>query len=378
MFTLQRFAETLAATLPPDLSRPHRLCLALSGGLDSTALLEALVRCQRGGGRNLALRAIHVDHGLHADAALWSQACVDLARRLAVPCEIVRVVAHAAPGESPEAAARDARYAALHERLQRDEVLLTAHHADDQLETVLLQWLRGGGLRAVAGMEKVARCGDSAWHARPLLDFTRAELQAWATAEGLRWLEDPSNVDRRYDRNYLRHEVLPVLLQRWPGAARTVGRVAEFARDALALEAEVAAKDFAHVVVGTIVDLPALLQLPDPRQRALLRAWLQRLQLPLPAAATLAALRRDMARAAADRIPEVRWPGAVVRRYRDRLYAESTRSEDLREGVWVIGSPHPDPLPQTGEGARTVLLDARLVTRTDRRYGRRIESGAPA
>jgi len=345
VFTPQRFAQALEATLPPDLSRPRRLCLALSGGLDSTALLVALVRYQRDNGLDLSLRAIHVDHGLHADSATWSQACMDLARQWDVPCEIVRVVAHAAPGGSPEAAARDARYAALRERLQTDEVLLTAHHADDQLETVLLQWLRGGGLRAVAGMEKFARFGESAWHARPLLDFTREAVCAWATAEGLHWLQDPSNLDRRFDRNYLRHAVLPVLLQRWPGAARTVGRVAEFARDALALEAEVAAADLARVGVGATVDLPALLLLPEPRQRAVLRAWLQRLELPLPAADTLAALRRDMARAAADRIPEVRWPGVAVHRFRDRLYAEPVRSEEVHEGEWVIKSPHPDPHP---------------------------------
>ena len=345
MFTPQRFAQALEATLPPGLPHPRRLCLALSGGLDSTALLVALVRHQRDSGLDFSLRAIHVDHGLHADSAAWSQACLDLARQYDVPCEIVRVVAHAAPGESPEAAAREARYAALRERLQPGEILLTAHHADDQLETILLQWLRGGGLRAVAGMEKLARFGESAWHARPLLEFTRDELCAWATGEGLHWLEDPSNVDRRYDRNYLRHEVLPVLLQRWPGAARTAGRVAEFARDALALEADVAAADLARIGAGATVDLPALLLLPEPRQRAVLREWLRRLELPLPAAETLAALRRDVARAAPDRIPEVRWPGVVVHRFRDRLYAEAARSGEVCEGEWVIRSPHPDPNP---------------------------------
>lgn len=345
MFTLPRFLLALEATLPPLEARPQHLCLALSGGLDSTALLVALARCRSECGLEISLRAIHVDHGLHADSAQWSNACLDLASQWDVPCENVRVVVRAARGASPEAAAREARYAALGERLQADEVLLTAHHADDQLETVLLQWLRGGGLRAVAGMDGLARFGASAWHARPLLQFTREELRTWATGAGLRWLEDPSNVDRRYDRNYLRHEVLPVLLQRWPGAARTVGRVAEFARDALALVAEVAAADLVHVGRGCTIELPALLQLPEPRQRAVLRAWLARLGLPLPAADTLAALRRDMARAAADRIPEVRWSGVIVRRYRDRLYADADRPDVVNEGEWVIKSPHPNPLP---------------------------------
>lgn len=349
MFTLQRFAGALEATLAADLPRPRRLCLALSGGLDSTTLLVALVRCQRESGSGFTLRAIHVDHGLHADSAHWSQACLELANHWAVPCENVRVVAHAAPGGSPEAAARDARYAVLHERLQPGEVLVTAHHADDQLETILLQWLRGGGLRAVAGMERLARVGPSSWHARPLLDFTRDDLREWATAEGLGWLEDPSNADRRYDRNYLRHEVLPALLRRWPGAARTAGRVAVFARDALDLEAECAATDLARISHGATLDWPALLQLPEPRQRAALRAWLRDLGLPLPAADTLAALRRDMARAAADRVPEVRWPGAVVHRYRDRLYADASRGDPVQEGQWTIKGPHPDPLPRLRE-----------------------------
>ena len=372
MFTLQRFAQALEATLPQDLPRPRRLCLALSGGLDSTVLLVALAGCRSAGHADFALRAVHVDHGLHADSALWSQTCLELARQSNVPCEIVRVAAHAGPGESPEAAARDARYAALHERLAQGEVLLTAHHADDQLETVLLQWLRGGGLRAVAGMEKFSRAGRSAWHARPLLDFTRDELRAWATTEGLHWLEDPSNVDRRYDRNYLRHEVLPILRQRWPGAARTTGRVAEFARDALELESGLAAADLAPIAMGATIDWHALLQLPNPRQRAVLRAWLHGLNLPLPAAETLAALRRDMARAAADRVPEVRWRGAVVHRYRDRLYAEAERLDEVQEGEWEQGTyrwSHDSTLElvaDTGIGLSQALVPGRLAVRRRR------------
>ena len=155
--------ERLAAALERDLvgvDRPAGLCVALSGGLDSTVLLAALAeRYRRDGTR--PLRAIHVDHGLHADSATWAARCERLAASLAIALDPVRVDARPAAGESPEAAAREARYAALAGRLGEREVLLTAHHADDQLETILLQWLRGGGLRAVAGMPSVAPFGPS-------------------------------------------------------------------------------------------------------------------------------------------------------------------------------------------------------------------------
>jgi tRNA(Ile)-lysidine synthase len=316
-FTPQRLREALASSLDAARAVPTGYCIALSGGLDSTVLLAALASSPA-----LApLRAIHVDHGLHPDAARWSEHGATLAARAGIGCEIVRVDARAGAGESPEAAARTARYAALAARLQPGEVLLTAHHADDQLETVLLQWLRGGGLRALSGMTPVAAFA-SGWHARPLLGFTRAELGDWAELQRLDWLEDPSNLDLRFDRNYLRLEVLPSLRRRWPAASRTVGRVASQAAEALALDDVAAGADLASVAEGRTVSLERLARLDHARQRRVLRAWLRALGLPMPAAATLEALRRDMREAADDRVPETRWPGGVVRRYRSRLYGE--------------------------------------------------------
>ena len=341
MFTLPRFEQeldTLLDSLPlhEAAGQPRRICVALSGGLDSTVLLVALARLSREGSRRRTVRAIHVDHALHADSGMWADACRRLALQWSVPFDEVRVDARAAAGESPEAAARAARYDALAARLGPGETLLTAHHADDQLETILLQWLRGGGLRAVAGMAPLARFGNDGWHARPLLAFTRDELHCWASEHGLRWQEDPSNVDRRFDRNYLRHEVLPALRRRWPAAARTAGRVAEHARDALELEATVARQDLERVQRGRALDLDALNRLPQARQGSVLRLWLARLGLPMPSAQTLAALRRDMAVAAPDRIPEVDWPGAIVRRYRNLLYAERRGEPECREGDWRV------------------------------------------
>lgn len=327
-FTPQRLRDALAGALGAAAVDPAGYCIALSGGLDSTVLLAALAESAL----PVPLRAIHVDHGLHPDAAHWSRHSVEVAERLGVACEVIAVQARPEPGESPEAAARAARYAALARRLRPAEVLLTAHHGDDQLETVLLQWLRGGGLRALAGMSSVGPFAGGAWHARPLLAFTRAELRDWAVSQRLEWLEDPSNLDPRFDRNYLRLEVLPALRRRWPAAAATVGRVAAQAAEALALDEDAGAADLAEVTEGRTIVLARLAPLGPARQRRALRAWLRALALAVPSAATLESMRRDMLAAAADRLPETRWPGVVVRRYRGRLHADATPEPALRLG----------------------------------------------
>jgi tRNA(Ile)-lysidine synthase len=371
VFTAQKFSIALRACLDAGpavgTGKTSGLCVALSGGLDSTVLLAALAATGEAG----AVRAFHVDHGLHVESAAWADAAARQAAALGIGCEVVRVAAHPAPGESPEAAARAARYAALVRMLRPGEVLLTAHHADDQLESVLLQWLRGGGLSAIAGMAPVARFGHG-WHARPLLAFTRSELHEWAVQRGLTWLEDPSNADRRFDRNYLRHDVLPALRARWPAASRTVGRVADYARDALALERAVAAADLALAARGQAIELAAMLALPEPRQRALVRAWLERWGLPMPNRRTLTALLRDFELAASDRNPRVSWPGAIVHRYRGHLHA--TRAAEVapprREWPratseacpWSAGSSL-ELVADVGIGLSRARLPDRLVVR---------------
>ncbi len=329
--------EECLSTLDPPASG---LCVALSGGLDSTALLAALV-AGRGTRRSPPLRAIHVDHGLHADSSHWATQCAAQAAALGVALLQATVDARPARGESPEAAARAARYAAFAARLAPGEVLLTAHHADDQLESILLQWLRGGGVRAVAGMPRVSRFAGG-WHARPLLDCTRDEIRAWAEGERLEWLTDPSNRDSRFDRNYLRLEVLPAIRGRWPAAARTAGRVAAHAAELLRMEAEIARADLALAADGRALSLERLGLLPVARQRWVLRAWLRALGLPVPAVATLAAAMHDLDVAAPDRVPCSNWPGARLYRYRGRLYAEVDAScrATVPEGEWVPGTTY--------------------------------------
>lgn len=346
---------------------PAGLCVALSGGLDSTVLLASLAQL-RDGNAMASVRAIHVNHGLHADADDWARACGQLAAGLDVDCEQLSVAARHGPGESPEAAARTARYRALASSLREGEALLTAHHADDQLEGILLQWLRGGGLRAVAGMARVAPFA-AGWHSRPLLDFTRDELHAWARQAGLAWLEDPSNRDVRFDRNYLRREVLPALRRRWPAAARTAGRVARHAAEALEIESSLAGADLAAVARGSSLSLDAFESLPLVRRNLVLRAWLRSHGLPVPSDRTLAALRHDMLESADDRVPAVDWPGARVYRYRRHLHA-TTRDEatvTVAAGEWAVGTifdlgvlGHLELVPACGMGLRRAGLPATL------------------
>ncbi|NIR59118.1 MAG: tRNA lysidine(34) synthetase TilS, partial [Gammaproteobacteria bacterium] len=270
-----------------------RYWVAYSGGLDSLVLLHALAARRDRLGAPLA--AVHVDHGLHPDSGRWAAHCARTCAALGVPYECRVVEATAASGESPEAAARRARYEALAGLLEPGACLLTAHQRDDQAETLLLQLLRGAGPDGLAGMPMCRPLG-AGWHLRPLLDWERADLHAYARAQGLEWVEDASNRDTGIDRNYLRHIVLPALRERWPGAPATLARAARHQAEAAELLVALGRADAraaADAAPGTL-RASALRDLPAPRQRNLLRAWIARAGLPAPSAAQLERVRLDV------------------------------------------------------------------------------------
>jgi len=255
-----------------------RWCVAFSGGLDSTVLLQLLVDLAR---REALppLRAIHVHHGLQPAADAWPEHCRRVCTALGVPLEVVRVQVEA--GSSLEQAARQARYAAIELRLEDGEVLLTAQHCDDQAETLLFRLLRGAGVRGLAAMPARRRLGRG-WLVRPLLDVSRGELEAHARRLGLTWVEDPSNDSLEFSRNYLRHQVMPMLAQRWPQTATTLARTAAHMAEAQALLDELAEMDLAMMAPpGAYAWLPVpslalapMLSLSPARQRNALRHWL--------------------------------------------------------------------------------------------------------
>jgi tRNA(Ile)-lysidine synthase len=312
-------ADSLERLVPtwPD----ARLCIALSGGVDSVALLHA-ARDLAAHHAAVRLRALHVDHGLQPASGEWAAFCRESCGRLAVPCEVLELRLAPRKGESVEAEARRERYAALAAALQPGEYLLTAHHADDQLETVLLQLFRGAGVAGLAAMPEYAPLGPG-YHLRPLLQVARADLVAHADAVGLQWIDDPMNRESRYDRSYLRHEVLPAILGRWPAVARTVGRSARHLAEAQRLLEVLAETDAGPLLDedGTL-ELKGLKALPRGRQVNLLRWWIVRQGLGLPSTARLESILRDVVPARPDAHPVVEWPTGEVRRRKGRLVAQ--------------------------------------------------------
>lgn len=255
-----------------------RWCVAFSGGLDSTVLLQLLADLAR---REALppLRAIHVHHGLQSAADAWPEHCRRVCTALGIPLEVVHVQVEA--GCSLEQAARQARYAAIEMRLEEGEVLLTAQHRDDQAETLLFRLLRGAGVRGLAAMPARRRLGRG-WLMRPLLDVSRGELEAHARRLGLAWVEDPSNDSLDFSRNYLRHQVMPLLAQRWPQSVTTLARTAAHMTDAQRLLDELAEMDLAMMAPPAAyawLPVPSLmlgpmLSLSPARQRNALRHWL--------------------------------------------------------------------------------------------------------
>ncbi len=294
------------------------LCVAFSGGLDSTVLLNALAQaCSEA--PVMPLRAIHVNHQMHAQARQWAEHCRAVCAGLQIPLEVHSVTVDLTSGVGPEAAARQARYDLLREQVRPGEVLVTAQHQQDQLETLLLQLLRGAGVAGLAAMPMRTAFG-SGWLMRPLLDVSRAEIGAYANEFDLDWLDDPSNRDTNLDRNYLRHEVLPRLEARWPAAAATVARSARHCAEASSILEAVARQDAAAALVGNRLRLLALQELPAARQNNLIRYTLRRLGYPYPTGRQIGTVISGLLEARGDSQPQVCWPGVQIRRYRDQIY----------------------------------------------------------
>ena len=303
----------------------RRYWVAYSGGLDSHALLHAMVAL-RARQALPGVVAAHINHGLQPEAEAWERHCIEICRELRVPCQVIRVHAGPGTGESPESAARRARYQGLRSLVGEQEMLLTAHHRDDQAETVLLQMLRGAGPAGLAGMPVCSTFGQG-WLARPLLHVSRAMLEQYGRDQGLRWISDASNADTRYDRNFIRHQVLPTLTARWPAVKRTLSRVAANQQDASCLLDDLAAADYAAVAGPAPATLlcTALVALAAERQRNVVRYWLNTLGLPMARRAHLGVILSQVVVGNSDTSACIRWPGAEIRRYRDTLYAMPPR-----------------------------------------------------
>lgn len=315
--------------------------VALSGGLDSTVLLHLLAGLAQ---REALppLSAIHIHHGLQSAADAWPAHCCALCERLGVPLQVEYV--QVAPGASVERAARDARYAAFESILGAGELLLVAQHRDDQAETLLFRLLRGAGVQGLAAMPASRRLGKG--HLlRPLLSCSRDELQAYAEQQRLGWIEDPSNADSRFSRNYLRQKVMPLLRARWPQAPRSLALAAEHLGEAAQLLDELAQQDleaaqspsrFAWLPLACL-SLPALRELNEARQRNALRYWL-RARTTMPDSGHWAGW-EDLRDAARDAAPVWRLAAGELHRTDERLW--------WLAGAWLQGAQLPEQPLQT-------------------------------
>ncbi|MGZ8217778.1 tRNA lysidine(34) synthetase TilS [Methylomagnum sp.] len=318
--------------------------IAYSGGLDSRVLLRLCAElrgndCRSGfsptpshdwtgrakarpttpGPYNFA--AVHVHHGLQAAADGWAEQCRAVCEAENIPFRLLRVDARPQPGQSPEEAARAARYQALRSIMRPGDTLLTAQHRDDQAETLLLQLLRGAGLAGLAAMPERAEF-EPGFLLRPLLGFSRRELREYAEFHRLDWAEDPSNQDVGYDRNFIRHRVMPLLTERWPAAAETLSRSAGHCAEAHATLTALARdlfKTAGNPERGTLL-IDHLLNCSDADRRLVLREWLRARGHRMPSAKVLDRVLNEALTAAPDRNPVIRWPEGEIRRYRNELY----------------------------------------------------------
>lgn len=298
--------------------RGARLCVAYSGGLDSRVLLSALAL--RRARERFTLRALHVNHQLQPDAARWARDAGAVARALKVPCRVLSVRVDVPRGASLEAQAREQRYLALEAHVGKDEWLLTAHHQDDQFETLMLALLRGSGVRGLAAMAAVSRRGALRL-VRPLLPVSRVQLEHFARSRRLTWVEDPSNADPRFDRNFLRLRVLPLLRERWPAAGSTAARSAAHLAEAAGLLDELARTQLADAHDGDALRVSALRALPLAERRNAVRYWLASCGLSAPDQRRLREICGPLLAARADASPRVAWSGGELRRHGDRLVA---------------------------------------------------------
>lgn len=305
-----------------ELTDNPRFLLAYSGGKDSHVLLHLFATLYRS---ELIqnIRAIHINHQLQLDSDKWAVHCEQQCREYNISCDVIPVDVDTSSGVSLEASARTARYSIFEKSISSKEILITAQHADDQVETFFLQALRGGGVKGLAAMPSFKKIGDGFLY-RPLLDVNQAEIDEYAVKHNLNWIEDPSNKDTRFDRNFLRNQILPEIKKRWPGINYTINRVTQYQAESAELQQDLAEIDLNELKPkDNYLSISSLKRLSLSRQKNVLRYWLHVvLKHEMPDANHLMRIINEVMDCAFDAQPCVEWSDSIVRRHQDSLYVD--------------------------------------------------------
>lgn len=304
-----------------NINNVDRYWIAFSGGVDSHVLLHVLASHQHQL-ESKKIQAVHINHSLSPNADQWAERCQKMCEQLKIEFVVIDVDATPRLGESPEARARTARYEAISKLVRKGDCLLTAHHQDDQVETLLLQLMRGSGPKGLSAMPEFSSFSNGMM-ARPLINVRRDDVLSYAVKNQLKWIEDESNRDVKFDRNFIRHEVIPRLQQRWPSLSQTISRSARYCAEAVEI-----IETSAHKALEKInpygresISIASLQQYSVVEQKNILRYWFQTQGLDTPSSAQLDQVIEQVLTAAIDATPRLTWEGSEVRRYRDQLYA---------------------------------------------------------
>lgn len=357
--------EQLSRTISQVATRPGcKILLGYSGGVDSEVLASLLAQfAQQHPEFDYLL--VYVHHGLSCNADDWAEHCRCSATRYGLPFSLQRVTVAKGARLSIEAEARRARYRAIAALMSPGDLLLTAHHQDDQLETLLLALKRGQGPRGLSAMGRIQAFDGDKLQLRPLLDVSRADIEAYAAARGMAHVEDESNADISYDRNFLRHRIIPLLKSRWPQLGHTAGRSAALcAQQQMALD-EVVAEKLAAVVChgawGVSLPLVALAQNQPHWQNLLLRAFIEQQGLPLPSQLQLDEALKQLLQAKVDAKVALRAGELLLRRYDGSVYASSATSHNAPNNTLQAMQEHQArrilyPLTSENEGMSSQIV----------------------
>lgn len=321
--------------------------VAYSGGLDSHVLLSLCKKIATI--LPIRLRVIHINHGLSPHAIEWAKHCAHVSRGYGIDYVEHTMEVKPQKGESLEEAAREQRYAFFASCMHHEDILLTAHQQDDQAETVLLQLFRGAGPKGLAAMPSI-KAFAGGFHARPLLEFPRERLFQYAKEHQLHWLDDESNHSHKLTRNFIRHEILPLLKARWCTVTETISRTAQHCAETQLLLTEYALPEYKNAkgLHENTLSVSKLLQLDTQKQKLILRTWIERSGYLLPDAKKLKAIIHDVFTAKWDRAPCVKWDNVELRRYRDDLYLMAPLAEFEINKIYEWNITDRLTLPQIG------------------------------